>query len=290
MEIPKLYKYRHFNEKPVSKIGAASNEKIPQWQQVLFDGILFAAAPQSFNDPYDCDFVVENSFLNEVAARKMMIDALEKYNISEQDKNRLLFEPDWKKVLEDIMEVPLSESLGKTLMQVVDTGLSEAKDNYRVICLSETAQSILMWSHYAQNHTGFCIEYDFNLGTEWLHHHLHPVQYSKNRKQIRGSFANADNAEANAAIHEATLWKSIEWSYEREWRFVFDPNDLIRPLFPVGKYAFNMQPYISAVYLGTKTDASYCKQVCEHFCGTNVKVFKMKMEADSYKLQAEQIQ
>jgi len=31
---------------------------------------------------------------------------------------------------------------------------------YLVVCLNEKKDNILMWSHYAKNHTGFCIEYD----------------------------------------------------------------------------------------------------------------------------------
>lgn len=105
-----------------------------------------------------------------------------------------------------------------------------------------------------------------------------------------GSFANTDGVAANAAIHEATLWKSSEWNYEREWRFVFDRNDLMAPIFPVGKYAFNLRSYISAVYLGTKADTNYRNQICDHFKKTNIKVFQMRMLSDSYELQAEQIQ
>ena len=70
MDIPKLYKYRYFNESPVSRNGLPNGEKIPQWQQVLYDGLIFPASPETFNDPYDCDFVLSDDFLNSRTARK----------------------------------------------------------------------------------------------------------------------------------------------------------------------------------------------------------------------------
>ena len=48
MDIPKLYKYRYFNESPVSRNGLPNGEKIPQWQQVLYDGLIFPASPETF--------------------------------------------------------------------------------------------------------------------------------------------------------------------------------------------------------------------------------------------------
>lgn len=35
------------------------------------------------------------------------------------------------------------------------------KENIHLACFSETYKSILMWSHYANNYKGFCVEYNF---------------------------------------------------------------------------------------------------------------------------------
>ena len=54
-------------------------------------------------------------------------------------------------------------------------------DMFLTTCLSETPSSILMWSHYAMNHTGFCVEYDFNnLSAEnhYILEHLEKVNYT----------------------------------------------------------------------------------------------------------------
>lgn len=91
MDIPKLYKYRYFNESPVSRNGLPNGEKIPQWQQVLYDGLIFPASPETFNDPYDCDFVLSDDFLNSRTARKILADTLaQRCPITKNERDELL--------------------------------------------------------------------------------------------------------------------------------------------------------------------------------------------------------
>lgn len=61
--------------------------------------------------------------------------------------------------------------------------MSKIKDAVRVVCLSEVYDSMLMWSHYAQNHTGYCIEYDFE-ENDMFYRHLYPVIYTKDRYAV----------------------------------------------------------------------------------------------------------
>lgn len=287
MNIPLLYKYRYFNEELVLRASMPNAEQIPRWQHILYDGIFTLSSPETFNDPYDCDFVVENSFLHEKAARELYIETLKgQQSLSEKDENLLRTADDWKSALETIMGVPLSSDLGQALMQGVNNSLREIKKDFRVGCFSAVKDSILMWSHYAQNHKGFCIEYDFDESP--LAGHLHPVQYSNQRKHIPGTFANSNGESANKAIYEATLYKSSAWEYEKEWRCVFHREEL-NPFPFVGKTAFQLKDYIHAVYLGAQTDEKYCAQICNHYHGTNVKVYRMRMLADSYKLEPEPI-
>ena len=49
-----------------------------------------------------------------------------------------------------------------------------------VSCFSEDYKSILMWSHYAKDHTGFCVQYNFkSLGhNSHLTRILYPILYT----------------------------------------------------------------------------------------------------------------
>ena len=41
---------------------------------------------------------------------------------------------------------------------------------------------------------------------------------------------------------------------------------------------------ISAVYLGAKASETYRAQVCDHYTGTNIKIYQMELHPDCYKL------
>ena len=66
------------------------------------------------------------------------------------------------------------EAFGKTLP-------ASHKDSLNICSFSGTKQSIIMWSHYADQHRGYCIEYDTDsLPPEHLFvRMLYPVIYSE---------------------------------------------------------------------------------------------------------------
>lgn len=57
-----------------------------------------------------------------------------------------------------------------------DKELNEWANNiFRVGCLGTDYKNKLMWSHYADSHTGFCIEYDFN-NIKWENLLVYPLE------------------------------------------------------------------------------------------------------------------
>ena len=72
-----------------------------------------------------------------------------------------------------------------------------------------------MWSHYANQHSGFCIEYDCREGTG-LRRLVYPVHYSDDAPSV--SAADLMGLEKSAALDSLWLTKATCWSYEQEWR------------------------------------------------------------------------
>ncbi len=292
MDIPKLYKYRYFNEKLVSRDGFPDGEQIPQWHQVLYDGIIIPAAPETFNDPYDCDFLLEDGFLNSSAARSMLIELLaERCAITSEEKISIRNSDNLEKTLKEVLWKHFrarSRGLTKKLMETSISTIQRVKELLRVACFSEINDSILMWSHYADNHKGFCIEYDLS---DWdCSDHLKPVQYVNERHYIRSNFADNLSPNAGREIMDAALFKSAEWSYEKEWRLVMSAVEIIKPKFKGTIPALFLEDFITAVYIGTKAEEKYCAKICEHYRKTDVKVYRMQMQTDCYKLRPVQIQ
>ncbi|WP_010387416.1 DUF2971 domain-containing protein [Pseudoalteromonas rubra] len=85
-----------------------------------------------------------------------------------------------------------------------------------VLSLSELSTNLLMWSHYAHSHKGFCIGFDstaqfFNQRRSESDefYHLRKVEYSTHRPTNRMTQLDGTSL---------LLVKSDDWHYEQEWR------------------------------------------------------------------------
>lgn len=112
-----------------------------------------------------------------------------------------------------------------------------ARKNYRILCLSSTKNSSLMWAHYANSYKGICFEFDF---VSEDHHFNMPqkIVYQDTPPVITDSqlLNNSDIS------REMFLYKHSLWSYEQEWR-VFKPN--------TDPYVVPFHPNsLKAVYIG----------------------------------------
>lgn len=85
----------------------------------------------------------------------------------------------------------------------------------RLLSVSETAQSTVMWAHYADKHKGVVIGIDFDN----IHHvemKIDPIEYSEHRQRI--------NILSDIQLEEwrkVLFTKSVDWSYEKEFRVIF---------------------------------------------------------------------
>jgi len=94
--------------------------------------------------------------------------------------------------------------------------------NFGVLSLSEVATSPLMWSHYADGGRGFLIEFDPQHPWFWAKRddrdsfrHLRRVKYEE---RVPAYFLNLPD---DIALYS----KSVEWSYEKEWRIIRNFNE-----------------------------------------------------------------
>jgi len=111
-------------------------------------------------------------------------------------------------------------------------------DQCRVTCLSEKMDSPLMWSHYANKHFGFCLEYDFTHSMLMRYPDLNmakimllPVIYSEKRPllskmitdtKFKVQYMKTKKVPNNVieSMVYGLLFKSLDWAYEHEWRII----------------------------------------------------------------------
>jgi len=83
---------------------------------------------------------------------------------------------------------------------------------------------IMIWSHYANSHQGFCLEFDISKAP---FENAHRVRYQRKRALYDLS---AVHEKANAT--NLLLTKYIDWRYEEEWRIIVDKGGATYPFPP----------------------------------------------------------
>lgn len=187
---------------------------------------LWISDPAKFNDPLDLRLelkdLTDRSPFNDAQSLKAAFACLLKGN---KDVSRHWF---------------YDESLIETLQQWIEDQLpgGDSEENhlicaikrriasFGVTCFSTELQNTLMWSHYADQHSGFCIEYSvrpmsFACSGEndaFAQHHIHYVS----------ELPTLCLSEALFAPHQLLIrmlaTKHVDWAYEKEWRLVHYEN------------------------------------------------------------------
>jgi len=82
------------------------------------------------------------------------------------------------------VEVPKADI--ERVYSTLDDGIRQIREEFGkkvgIECFTQSPTDILMWSYYADKHTGVCVEYDFSkLFTSCANSFLFPVYYSESR-------------------------------------------------------------------------------------------------------------
>ena len=148
-------------------------------------------------------------------------------------------------------------------------------------CLSTDYKNRLMWSHYADSHRGFCIEYDFSDEKSDIFNRafLFPVVYSEKRPAVPWKAALVDNSEnrieARMQMTKALLTKDAVWEYENEWRILLKSDS-----------ANLKMPKVTCIYLGAAIAEENRNKILEIAEANNILVKQMKTDRGSYELHA----
>ena len=92
------------------------------------------------------------------------------------------------------------------------------------VSFSEKPNDILMWSHYAEKHTGVCVEFDVAaLGV--IAKNLSQVKYAPKIGDERPRIPLGDDQDEKYQenVREFLSTKAKEWEYEKEWRSIVPP-------------------------------------------------------------------
>ena len=296
--IPKrLYKYRSCKDEHISAF-----EKDELW----------LSTSDLFNDPFDTliqydegkirsafDCILQpdifDAMLNHLAAGGEMaepvnhlIDPAEIESMRVKAAEVLSFGKKFVPSKEQMIHLIIQREAYLTLLPKIAQRFSS------VACFSEKIDSILMWSHYSYNHTGFALGYDLrpllfpndkNVG-------LFPVVYSEKRYNAEefllylfGSLMQIPVKEADKmSSTKLLLYKSKEWQYEREWRII---KSGASNLFEGHSEPITLRP--NSIYYGCQISQKNYQRIHEIALRKNLEEHFMKLynASDEYRMRME---
>ena len=189
-------------------------------------------SPTEFNDPFDC--------VPEIDVAEYVRHASSRKDLLKKSGDRLGYSPA-KRI----------ENKNKMLRRVEknvsdDNFIKNISRNVGICSLTRDPLNLLMWAHYAKDHTGFVVE--FRIPTEatkevvrteskvaeFMLNCLFPLEVTySDKKPVLDSF---DDIDANAK--KQFLIKGIDWEYEKEERVIdhhrgpgihkFDRNKIVK--------------------------------------------------------------
>lgn len=187
--------------------------KNPDHKRMLLENELYLSSPKDFNDPFDCR-ISQNFSLLTPTEEKEYITALEIQGIPEAQRRGI----DYSAVIKDFEERFRNKPQFQKFADLIQ--FSHQDTNYAIFSCSTRWNSILMWSHYASYHTGFCIGFWYQkLIDSQLFGKGGPVSYMADYPEIKPRPAKKDKQLMINSFLE-THTKAKEWHYEKEYRFM----------------------------------------------------------------------
>ncbi len=229
----------------------------------LTSGETWLSAPDKLNDPFDCALLFSAEMMGRTWHKTRLEDILDATGHraaftdaeiadikASDDPMKRLAQISFAKEgqpMPDVIDRLLAELPSAILGESLNNLAVKSRDSLRICCFSEDPSSILMWSHYTEDHKGLCLEYDL---TAWMStpafRILHPVHYTDTRfdatEHLNPGYETNPYLSTAAACNKAK-----DWAYEREWRIVVPAGILnAKPSMKLGGLA--------RIIVGTKAD------------------------------------
>ncbi len=155
----------------------------------LLNGKLPLTRPSRFNDPFD-SMLRFNPMFSDMDAKKYL----------NWDPMRTVVFPEQNPIF-----IALEEVRRKVICRWTAFSVSEMDD------------SLLMWAHYGAQHKGICLELEYDESKRPANSLFSKIRYTTHYPQELQ--AALDQGLDSASMETLLLTKSIDWYYEREWRF-----------------------------------------------------------------------
>lgn len=243
-------------------------------RKVLTNRTLKWSPATDFNDPFDMQFDLHLDFDQEALVEQCKSD------FQEIISGKRGFEPLIglgnllarlqtiapmmpPRELEEIIDNAVRMTIDNTGsdMASMHANLRNHFGHYKVLCLSERNDSILMWSHYANHHRGVVLRLACLEETDSSWTVAQPIAYRErmprfvDHQELRNLITGQSELRREAIAERTIFSKALDWQYEREWR-VYRPSET-----KMVEYLDFNSPELSAVYFGCRTPETHREEI-----------------------------
>ncbi len=252
-----LYRYQRLPDK--------NNPNEKDWLTQLFqENSLYFKSPKDFNDPFDCRLNIR------------FTGSEEEINTLKENVFKPPFWPEDKLYLLNLLNSS-NEELRQAFFKPYGELFNFLHEQYKygIFCLSEPNDDILMWSHYADKHKGYCLEFDISvMKTKWGYgNYCFPVKYNQSLPTALEIFGNTDNGES---LKKMLTWKAEHWIYEKEHRIVYPHTARQNISFP--------PEMLTGVIFGCEMDGEHEKEIRKILKGKKIQFYKARKKPNEFGL------
>lgn len=256
----------------------------------IIDGYIRFTPPGKFNDPFEIPAIMAEEARERFAGlggllqqTEEIMDGLMNFSIPKAAMTPAI-NYFMGSGTSEAKERDLSE---KEIQEQILHRINDVDCTFGILSLTKTHENLLMWAHYADDHRGAVIEFEFDDKFLFLkdphRKFAKQVQYSNDRAKIP---VNED------VLMEHFFIKSPEWDYEKEFR-------IIRRLGHADKidgdiHLFNLPPrYIRHIYFGVRSETqktTTTARITEEHKLKHIHCSKAMLDPSRFKLLFSQIQ
>lgn len=217
---------------------------------ILTSGKFRFSSPLRFNDPFDIQTDLYSSFnLDELSP--LLMSALEGYvrghipipkshsklSLPLIQLKNAISQVGYKRSVVTAALYPLIESLEKSVKENLKTQNNIWKKSLRrthVFCVTEDKDNLLMWAHYAREHTGVVfelanIQHEENvlINVNKVEYVEKPLDFFSLEELTNWALFQVEPDLSKIFYSTHACRKSAHWDYEKEWRVIGLHKDLV---------------------------------------------------------------
>ena len=275
--------------------------------QVLKNRTIRYSSPLRFNDPFDVQSGLHFDF-DLATFQEKVLDRITEYAIAAKAPEVDAGDPWGKLVLlcrdlyskhglpKDRWRKRLSPPFSRLIQEIRDTQAKVQQHwvgmlpGMRVLCVSEERDNLLMWAHYAKDHTGVVFEllslpeYDNSLSVARRVEYVdQPPPFFTEEEWLADMLA-VKRIDVMQLARRYAYYKSAHWRYEKEWRVWY-------PEIPAPAIDYADTPLSAiefpALYIGCKAKEPFVAELFQlaRSAFPKLRIYRANSRRDEYSLE-----